>query len=132
MSAADGGCLGGLPGFLFGVAPVAGLGGGNSASVRSCAGVEALLSSEDESLDCSGVPYSGALSFSFEDERLESIGEGGGGDGGLLSSSGKSASIGIMISSSSSREGWNIWLLVGRFVPRGVTMRERFGRVVYA
>ena len=57
-SVADGGCLGGLPGLRLGIAPVAGLGGGNSASVRSCAGVEALLSSESESLDCSGVPYS--------------------------------------------------------------------------
>ena len=34
-SAAVGGCLGGLPGLRLGTAPVAGLGGGNSARVRS-------------------------------------------------------------------------------------------------
>ena len=37
----------------------------------------------------------------------ESIGDGGGGGCGFISSSSESASMGIITSSSSSREGWN-------------------------
>ena len=38
----------------------------------------------------------------------ESIGNGGGGVCGLFSSSGESASMGMIMSSSSSREGWKL------------------------